>query len=187
LTLTAAVLDTSTLQALHRAGVLEEVRKLYPDGLSIPQSVERQTRAAFPQFGAAKVPDIDALGWLSVRAVSSADADPYRARQPGQPLRGKSESISQGLTCCGYAIDSEEFDVVVLAKKINAVAILDDHRALKCAQNLGVASQTTRDVLASLSSGGLVGDVDSLVRRIEATGYMPTLRVTKPPVPPRKK
>ncbi len=175
----AAVLDTSTLQALHRAGVLAQVRTLFSDGWSIPKSVESQTRAAFPAFGPAKVPDLDALGGLGVHEVSDAEREGCRAPRDGQAPRPKSGRMSRDLTCCGYAIDREEFDVVVLAKKLQAVAILDDHAGLKCAGNLGVPAQTTRDVLDALARKGLVADVPGLIGRIEATGYIPTRRMTK--------
>ncbi len=143
----------------------------------VPRSVEQQTRAAFPLFGLVKVPDLDELAWLTVQEIADADIAPYRGQQHGQPPRSRSESVSKGLTCCGFKIDREEFDVVILAKKLGATAILDDHAGLRCAQNLRVTAQTTRDVLAALLENNLVANVTDLIKQIEATGYIPTRKL----------
>ena len=151
--------------------------KLYPGGLFIPQSVNRQTRDALPKFGPAKIPDLSALDWIAVGDVTDTDLAPFRAPQPGQSAPQNPPADGR-LTCCGHKIDREEFDVVVLAKRLQATAILDDHDGMTCANGLNVTVQTTRDILGALVQNGHVqgAGVDTLVKKIEATGYFPTRR-----------
>lgn len=174
------VLDVSTLQALHRAGVLDAVRQLSPEGMLLPASVAAHTREAYAEFGNGKAPDLDALAWISVEAVSPEELRAHEAAPPGKSRR-RSEAISEKRPLChGYAVDREEFEVVVLALRSSAVAVLDDHAGLRCADNLHVPTKTTRELLEVMKAAGLVADtVEGAIAKIEATGYVPTKRRSK--------
>lgn len=70
-----------------------------------------------------------------------------------------------------------DLSVVVLAKKMGAVAVLDDKVALKAAEDLNVVSATSRELIAALVSQGTVESAEPILRRIVATGYHPHERV----------
>lgn len=169
-----AVLDTSPLQALHRAGVLTALRELYPGGIYLPGSVDAQTRSALASFGPALVPSLDELTWIRSRVVSEEALNAHMSPPAERPRRAR-EKRTAGLQCHGYSIDREEFEVVVLALDLGAVAITDDHSGLRAAFHLGVPTETTYEVLVALSGAHLVdAQVPDLLARIKATGYHPT-------------
>lgn len=170
-----AVFDTSTLQSLHRGGVLEVVPLLFCGGVLVPESVAVQTRQALTDFGRELVPDIDAIAWIGVEPVSSEERDRHRDAPPGSPGRRGPASTTRPL-CHGFALDIEEFDAVVLALRFGARVILDDRRGLRCAERLGVPGMTTVEVLDAFASAGLVRDAAEPLSRMEALGYHPTRR-----------
>ncbi len=167
-----AVLDTSPFQALHRADVLDEVRRLFHGGVFVPESVEVQTFGA-RRLGRDIVPDMDDLPWIEVLPVSPDESGALESAPP--PGR---RGLRRKPSCGGFVLDREEFDVIVLARRLGAVAVLDDHQGLRCATNLGVRSATTLEVMASLVQARLIGVNEARlgIEQIEATGYFPTRR-----------
>ena len=169
-----AVLDTSALQAIHRAGVLEHLNTLF-DQVLLPGAVERQTRDALRDFGPALVPDLDSLPWIAVQSVATAELEAHRDPPNGVKRRGLVSKTRP--LCHGYAVDLEEFEVVVLARRVGGVGVLDDHGGHRCAANLGVTARTTIQVLEEIVARGLTPvPVADLVKKIQATGYDPTTR-----------
>lgn len=174
-----AVLDTSTLQAIHRAGVLDRLQSLYDGGVFIPYSVEVQTRAAFESLGVALVPNLDALPWIRVLQIAATERRAHEAPPRGK-ARVKGQVSRKRPLCHGLAVDAEEYDVVLLALRLGADSIVDDHSGLRCAASLGVQARTTRQVLEALEERDLLGaSLRERISKIEVTGYIPTTKRPK--------
>jgi hypothetical protein len=188
-----AVLDTSPLQALHRGGVLGELPDLF-ERTMLPRAVADETRWSLRKLGGGLVPDLDACAALDVCAVSNdvlralmvSLFQSYQRRNQGRrptsrrvpvvvEYQGKLFAWSGKLQLT-HAIP--DLEVVSLAKQVGGIAIVDDRRALRAADDLGVRSLTTREVIAELEAHGSIPDGQRVLDRIELTDYHPT---TRPP------
>jgi predicted DNA-binding protein (UPF0278 family) len=72
-----------------------------------------------------------------------------------------------------------DLEVVVLAKQLDGIVVAEDAGALRAADELGVPTRTTREVLAGLAARGSISDIAAVLSRIEATGYVPTRRASR--------
>jgi hypothetical protein len=186
-----AVLDTSPLQALHRGGVLGKLPELF-DRTMLPLAVADETRWSLRKLGGALVPDVDTCEALEVcgvgkdvlRALMVSLFQAYEQRNQGRrptskrvPLvveyQGKLFAWS-GKMQLTHAIP--DLEVVSLAKQVGGTAIVDDRRAMRAADDLGVRSLTTREVIAELEAHGSIADGKGVIDRIELTDYHPTTR-----------
>jgi predicted nucleic acid-binding protein len=188
-----AVLDTSPLQALHRGGVLGKLPELF-ERTMLPRAVADETRWSLRKLGGELVPDLDACPAIDVCAVSNdvlralmvSLFQAYGLRNQGRrpvsrrvpvvvEYQGKLFAWS-GKMQLTHAIP--DLEVVSLAKQVGGTAIVDDRRALRAADDLGVRSLTTREVIAELEAHGCIDDGRDVIDRIERTDYHPT---TRPP------
>ena len=188
-----AAIDTSPLQALWRAGVLNKLPSLF-ESTFIPQSVADETRWSRKLVGAERVPSLKANRWIQVEAVP-ADA----VREAMLPLFKAHQRRHRGAKAGAHHPDvaiidgrviawvqaskhdrltynMPDIEVVVLAQIQGAVAILDDRKALKAAIDLGLKTATTREVVAAMARQGLIADGDSHIAKMLATGYHATVR-----------
>jgi predicted nucleic acid-binding protein len=189
-----AVLDTSPLQALHRGGVLAKLPDLF-DRTMLPRAVADETRWSLRKLGAKLVPDLDACEALAVCAVSNdvlralmvSLFQAYERRNQGKrtALRRVPEVVEyqgklfawSGKMQLTHAIP--DLEVVSLAKQVGGTAIVDDRRAMRAADDLGVRSLTTREVIAELEAHGSIHDGRHVLDRIELTHYHPTSRPSR--------
>ena len=185
------VLDTSTLQSLWRGGVFDRLSGIF-SRIALPRSVADETRWSRFITGEVLVPDVDAHTFLHVQVVPedslrSLATQLFQARHrskwkgdaPPTPqvalVEGKVRVWIDKRMQLSYSIP--ELEVVALAKQIDAVALVDDRKALRAAKDFAVKTLTTRETIARLIKAKLVTDAQAVLRRIEATGYYPTRRL----------
>jgi predicted nucleic acid-binding protein len=196
-----AVFDTSTLQAVWRGGVLGDLGRVFAEVL-VPQSVADETRwsRATMKNGRKLVPDIDELDFTvcvvpyedlraAVLKLFGAARDEERGKRmaahvPHVALRkGKfyvwGKHGSPGSQRNSRTFDVPDLEVVVLAQQTRAFAVVDDKKAQQAASLLNVVTLNTRQVLALLVKEGVIADDSVPLKKIEATGYLPTTRIVR--------
>jgi predicted nucleic acid-binding protein len=191
------VLDTSPLQALYRGGVLGRLRAIFGRTM-LPLSVADETRwwLAQDRRRAALAPSLDTFPELDVRVVDGATVRAVVERlHVSHVLRtkprtaaprslvavhgGKIYAWSDGSSpekAGSLTYDVTDLEVVVLARELAAVAVVDDSKALKAAAELDVRTMTTLEVLEELVARGVIPDASPCLEKIEATGYHPARR-----------
>lgn len=188
-----AVLDTSPLQALWRARVLDQLPYLFKDTF-IPSSVADETRWSLALVDKERVPSLKGHRWIQIEPVPSetlreAMASLFKSnhqRRRGAKVRSPQPEIAivEGRVIAWtqpqdrLTFKVPDLEVVLLARLTGAVAILDDRKALRAALDLGVRTATTREVLGVMVQRGLIADAESAIEKMRATGYHPTVRAT---------
>lgn len=189
------VFDTSPLQALHRGGILAKTADFCARSL-VPRAVADETRWSHRKLGSKLVPDLSAYPNVGICAISNdvlretmislfraferGDGGGKRASRRTPEIveyQGKIYAWSSKLQLT-HAIP--DLEVVVLAKQLGGVAIVDDSRAIRAADDLGVGTVTTREIIAELEARGVIANSTHVLGKIEATGYIPARRAPRP-------
>jgi hypothetical protein len=188
------VFDTSPLQAVWRSGLLDVVAGEFV--MLVPRAVADETRhfvrgaggAANPRSRAERLrlaPDLDAQPRIRGVDVARQEVDEAMRRFLGRPpavvvqYQGEVYAWADRATA---RIGVPELEVIALAATRNAIAVVDDHKALRAAAANSVVSATTRELLAELGTRDADLDLDAALERIIATKYEPTTRRSaKPP------
>lgn len=160
------VADTSTLQGLHRGGALEVLRER-GFSLSVPEAVAGETREYFSRIGAARVPDLDSAPWIQRVVMSDAELAASGATLVGS-RRGTTEHLWRG-----RRVQRPELEAILLAKREGATLVIEDARAVRCAELATVPIANVATVLRDLARGGAFS-IEEAARRakaILATGY----------------
>jgi predicted nucleic acid-binding protein len=140
------ICHTAPLQYLHQLGLLNllprlATRVLVPPAIMDELVVGRATGS--------KLPDPSALRWLQVR------------RPTGAPTMPLTPDVGPG-----------ELEVIALAlATTGAVAILDDPRARRMAEKLGIRLRGTLGLLIDAQRAGLVPAVAPLLDQLQASAY----------------
>jgi len=140
------ICDTSPIQYLHQLGLLQIVRTLGEQVLVPPAVVDEL--AVGRSFGV-NLPDVESLGWVTVR----------------RPI---SEAASPLVTHLGPG----ETEVLMLALEMQAaVAVLDDALARQTAETLGLQFTGTLGVLLDAKRAGLIAEVRPWLDQLNALQF----------------
>jgi hypothetical protein len=158
------VSDTSPLQGLHRGGALETLRDL---GVQLVIPVDAETRSSFQQVGGLKVPDLDGHRWIRTERVDDAALAAFGASLVG-PHRRTFEYAWKG-----FKLDRPELEVVCLAVREGAHALVEDEPGIRCARMAGVPVTSVPVLLRDLVRAGRMdlADAGRRARAILETGY----------------
>lgn len=184
-----AVIDTSPLQAFWRTEKLQTLRTFF-EGLIIAQAVDDETRRSFVVTGPELVPNLNDERWITVQDVSDAELRcamqlVFKAYQSEYGKKWKKtapeiEFVNGKIVAWTTkdhrrSIDVPDLATVVLAKRLGAIAILDDSAALDMAKVLGVETATTLEVARVLSRDGII-ELASFEEALERKKYSPLRR-----------
>ncbi len=185
------VLDTSTLQALHRGGALACLPSLFPS-LHLPLQVAQQNAAyaeqappdrapdlaTLPRIGACVVEDSELVGLMPRLFAAHARRSGWDAPLEDVPVVWGNGHIVAGQPPKRVLTHKvTELAIIALALRLDGVAIVDDRRVIRGCQDLGIPTISTREVLAEAERRELIPSRDEALRRIEATGYIPMRRM----------
>ena len=192
-----AVLDTSPLQGLWRAGALGKLPLLF-ESVCISLAVADETRRSLDIVGSKRVPNLREHPWIQTEPVArevllAAMIPLFQAhgqrvggakastRQPeigivrGKVIAWTTTKTSTNSSQLGF--DVPDLESVLLAQKKGAIAILDDRKALRAALDLGVRTATTREVLRAMMRRRIIADDASAIARMREADYHATVRV----------
>ena len=163
-TLIRLVLDSSPLQALHRCDVLRLLPAAYAMA-RVPGGVVAETRLSLATSGPARVPalaDLPAIeheqvGDDELAALGAVFLKEYRATTLYQVK--------------GRQIDRPELEVVALALRHGALAVLEDAAGIRTARDFGVEVVGTAALLCDLEVRGFIADAIACAQQIRQTGY----------------
>ncbi len=158
------VVDTSPLQALHRCGALALLEPAFEE-VWVPEAVRDETRASRAISGAEKVPDLDAHPFIRIGHVGGEELAARGAVEVG---RNRGRARFQWM---GKNIDRPELEVVALAERLGAVALVEDAKGMRCARARAVPITDSARVLCDLEAAGLIADAAALAKTILATGF----------------
>jgi predicted nucleic acid-binding protein len=158
------IFDSSPLQALHRASVLALLERAY-EQVAIPGAVAAEMRASLAASGPSKVPDLDAYPWLRVHEVSDDEVARAGAIEP------RSYRSTTRYRWGAGQINRPELEVLLLAARLGAKAVVEDRQALACAPTAGVEALGVAQLLCDLEERGFLDDAPARASAILATGY----------------
>lgn len=139
------VVNTSPIQYLYQAGLLETLRLLYGT-IIVPDGV--RTELAEGRVRGVTLPDPDAIFWITIRTPQNRKILPL-------------------VTDLG----SGEREVLALAVEIPALALIDDSTARKHARLLGVSCTGTLRVILKARAAGLIPSVRPILDRLDALRF----------------
>jgi predicted nucleic acid-binding protein len=158
------VLDTSTLQALHRGEVLSALHGANR-ALIVPGGVAAETACSREIEGSDRVPDLASLPFIRVVEVKDEELERAGAQLVGPRRRTTSYRI------LGGTVDRPELEAVLLAASERARLVLEDAKGRSLAARMGVAVTDVSDLLVELEADGAIDDSPAVARRILATNY----------------
>lgn len=139
------VCDTTPLQYLHQADVIEIIPALY-GSILLPKAVAEEIKIGVN--AGVNLPDLDSLAWIEIREV-----------------RGSSWPMPRD-------IHRGEAEVIALAGSLDdALMILDDLAARRHAQLLGLKFTGTLGVLLKAKKLGVLHSVLPVVNSLEQLGF----------------
>jgi hypothetical protein len=141
-----AISDTSPLQYLFQAGVLDLLPHLFGTVL-VPPAVADELRAG-RDLGVS-LPEIDGLNWVIVRSPSSASA----------------LSLGHGLG------DGEREALTLALENGGTTVLLDDSLARRVARTLGLPVVGTLGILLRAKHAGLLSEILPVVDRLGALRF----------------
>ena len=193
---TKAAIDNSPLQALWRAGILGKLPDLFKSIL-VPQSVADETRWSLALIGPERVPNLKEHRWIHIESVQEAvlrasmvplfKSFQRRRRGAKADTRRPEVALKDGRVIAWTEPNHEQnqlthkipdLEVVLLAQSASGIAILDDRKALRAAEDLGIRTATTREVVDAMAKRGLIADAETAIKKMKATNYHPYVRVT---------
>jgi predicted nucleic acid-binding protein len=140
------VVDTSIVQYLHQAGLLDLLHRLYGT-VTVPYAVAAEL--AHGRASAIDLPDPATLQWMKVEAKPSKQVLPVtRHLGPGE------------LDAIGIALE-----------RPGSLVLLDDRLAREYAQRLGVHYNGTLGVLLRAKREQLLPAVRPIIDRLQALGF----------------
>lgn len=165
LTTLSLVLDSPPLQALHRCGALALLPGAYA-AVVVPRSIADETARSRAIEGADRVPELAEHPGVAIRVV-----DDETLTAAGAVLLGTVRSTTQ-YRLDVHRVDRPELEVVLLARQLGAVAVVEDKAALRVAHKLAIPVVGTAQLLCDLERRGLLGDAVTAARTIRATKYL---------------
>jgi predicted nucleic acid-binding protein len=140
------IANTSPIQYLHQLGELQLLSQLY-GSVIVPPAVAEEI--AEGRTLGHQLPDLGGLPWLEVAAPASALLLPLAA-----------------------GLGAGELGVLALGQeRRGSLVILDDGRARRCADALGLRYTGTLGVLLKAKQSGVLLTVRPLLDRLEALGF----------------
>lgn len=159
------VLDSPPLQALHRCGALALLPGAYA-AVVVPQSIADETTRSRAIEGAERVPDLLDHPAIAVQAVGDE-----LLTAAGAVLIGEARATTE-YRLDVHKVDRPELEVVLLARQLGAVAVVEDKAAIRVAQKLTIPVVGTAQVLCDLEVRGLLNDAVVAAQAIRATRYL---------------
>ena len=132
---------------------------------AVPRAVAELTSSSRTPQNAASVPSLGEVPWILVEnVVDSALADAGAVYvKPGKS--------SETWSWHGKTLGRPEIEVVVLAKRNAATAVVENSAAMACARAEGVTIASIADILRDLEARGLIDDSGRRAKQILDTGY----------------
>lgn len=158
------VVDTATLQALHRGDLLAIVATAF-DGLTIAGAVAEETKRARAATDAARVPDLAEHARIVVAAIDDA------AIEASGAVVIKPSRATTLYKFLGRQIHRPELESVLLGKRASIRLVMEERNGVKCAADLGVSVVGVADLIAELERSGHVPDARARARRILQSGF----------------
>jgi predicted nucleic acid-binding protein len=159
------VVDSPPLQALHRCGALGILVRAHR-AVTVPRSIAIETARSRAIEGGGRVPDLADHPALAVRDVADELLTAAGALLVGE-VRATTEYRLDG-----HRIDRPELDVILLARDLGAVALVEDKAAIRVSRKLDVPVVGTAEVLCDLEVRGLLDDAVLAAQAIRATKYL---------------
>ena len=131
----------------------------------IPWAVEDETKRSFVGEGPARVPDLGALPEIQMRTLEPSDFDNVGAVLLGNYRATEKFALGE------RRIDRPELEVVLLARKLNCLAVVEDRKGVGLARSFGLTIATTAQVLVDLENLGALANAMHAAQEIRATRY----------------
>ncbi|MEZ4398759.1 MAG: hypothetical protein R3B06_01980 [Kofleriaceae bacterium] len=158
------VLDSPPLQALHRCGALTILSDAYA-AVVVPHAIVEETDRSRIIEGAARVPDLADYPAIARQAVDDRSLASAGAVFVA-PMRSTTEYLVGE-----HKIDRPELEVVLLARDLPAMAVVEDKAAIRVAEKLDVCVVGTAELLYDLELLGFLDDAVAAAQAIRATKY----------------
>lgn len=142
------IADTDPLIALARVNLLSKLALLFQK-VVVPEAVFNEACADLNKPGAKAISALEQAPWFQ-RTNVSIDAKPDIALS---------------------ILDKGEMEVILLAQKLNCIALIDEKTGRRVAKNKGVQSIGTAAVLLKLKQEGLINEVTPLLEKLADNGY----------------
>lgn len=165
LTSLTLVFDSPPLQALHRCGALALVAEAYA-AVVVPESIAAETARSRAIEGMARVPDLTAHPAILTQVVGDE-----LLTAAGALLIGDARATT-AYRLDVHKVDRPELEVVLLARQLGAVAVVEDKAAIRVARKLMVPVVGTAHLLCDLEVRGLLDDAVVAAQAIRATKYL---------------
>ena len=141
-----AVVNTSPLQYLFQAGLLDLLPKLY-SGATVPEAVSKEIEAG--RSLGIMLPVLSELKWLKVQRIRRT-----------------------GLLALAVDLGPGEREVLALATELpDVVAVLDDTLARQSARLLGIRYTGTLGVLLKAKAAGHLSRVSPALEKLQDLGF----------------
>jgi predicted nucleic acid-binding protein len=158
------VVDTSTLQALHRGDLLALVAAAF-ERVAIARAVFDETARAVVATGPERAPDLAKHPRLDVATIDDTEIESAGA------IALKPSRATTLYRWLGRQIHRPELESVILAKRDDARLAIEEKNGVKCAADFGVRVVGVADLIVELERGGHVTDARARARRILDRGF----------------
>ena len=145
--------DTGPLIALARVNLLPLLSRLF-NRVIVPSSVFKEACAELNKSGAKAILAASENTWFQCVPVDS-----------------EAEQSNHSLTKALSVLDRGERDVIILAKQLNTIALIDEKRGRKVANITGVHCIGTAAILIKLKEKQLIDSVSPYLDQLADTGY----------------
>lgn len=142
------IADTGPLIALARVDLLSHLNKVF-SRVIVPETVFEEACGDHSKPGAEAIAALDNAPWFQVMSVDTVHT-------PDVAL---------------HVLDKGELDVILLAKELNCIALLDENLGRRIAINRGVKVVGSAGILLNLKKMGVIVEVMPFVDRFARNGY----------------
>ncbi len=142
------IADTGPLIVLARINLLSQLAQLFQKVI-VPEAVFNEACADLNKPGAKAISALEQAPWFQCTPVNL------------DTKRDIALSI----------LDRGEMEVILLAQKLNCIALIDEKTGRRVAKNKGVHCIGTAAVLLKLKQEGLIGEVTPLLDKLADNGY----------------
>lgn len=142
------IADTGLLIALARTNLLPQLAYLLKKVI-IPESVFQEACADMNKSGAKAIFELEKVPWFT-RLLVPPDIK---------------ANIKMNI------LDKGETEVILLAKELNCVALIDEKTGRRVAKTKGVKCIGTAAILLQMKQAGIVDEVTPLLKQLADSGY----------------